>query len=447
MKKMTEETQANMVLYGRINSFVVCVMCTVFILFSFMPVAMAAQASYCALSSQDMMPLADRPAFSVKYYGAKGDGVTDDTAAIQKAFDDVPSGGVLSFPEGTYLHSKSLVLKKDGTILLGKGGVLKATNPKDQAVVLKGNKSAIIGMVLKGIGENRSSQPQTTKIKITGNWNQVLNNEIDGGASVGVFAYGAKNFRVAGNTVSNTLADGIHITAGARKGIVENNTVHHTGDDMIAVVSYGSKEHLTLIGNKLAGEITIRNNTVFSNHGGRGITVVGGEYILIENNNVSNIKYCAGILMAQENFYHTEGVNHVIVRNNTINNVQIEPLKEGKHYTHHGAIDINSSGQRPVEYITIENNIVNGARFSGVRVIGTACHIGIENNALNKTHDGSNDPAIFILKNKCAPQVISCANNKEDGLSYTPKESACLKTSPKPSWNAATIKTEWQECK
>src|SRR5262245_63278733 len=46
---------------------------------------------------------------SVKDFGAIGDGVTDDTSAIQKAIAALPSdGGILLFPTGMYLVSSSL---------------------------------------------------------------------------------------------------------------------------------------------------------------------------------------------------------------------------------------------------------------------------------------------------------------------------------------------------
>lgn len=44
------------------------------------------------------------PVFNVKGYGAKGDGVADDTAAITDALADMPaSGGTLYFPDGEYV--------------------------------------------------------------------------------------------------------------------------------------------------------------------------------------------------------------------------------------------------------------------------------------------------------------------------------------------------------
>jgi len=49
---------------------------------------------------------------SVTDFGAVGDGVTDDTAAIQAAIDAVPAtGGGVHFPEGNYLVTSSIVVK------------------------------------------------------------------------------------------------------------------------------------------------------------------------------------------------------------------------------------------------------------------------------------------------------------------------------------------------
>src|SRR5256885_3048177 len=52
------------------------------------------------------------PWYDVKAYGAKGDGVTDDTAAIQLALDTAGAsvGGVVWAPPGTYITSARLIV-------------------------------------------------------------------------------------------------------------------------------------------------------------------------------------------------------------------------------------------------------------------------------------------------------------------------------------------------
>jgi polygalacturonase len=73
--------------------------------------------------------------FDVKESGAKGDGKTLDTDAIQKALDDCgkAGGGTVRFPAGTYL-SKPIVLRSSTTVLLDAGATLLATDdPADFA--------------------------------------------------------------------------------------------------------------------------------------------------------------------------------------------------------------------------------------------------------------------------------------------------------------------------
>ena len=53
---------------------------------------------------------------SVKDFGAVGDGVADDTAAIQAAIDAVPFGGRVYFPTGKYIISAAITVNKPMTI-------------------------------------------------------------------------------------------------------------------------------------------------------------------------------------------------------------------------------------------------------------------------------------------------------------------------------------------
>jgi exo-poly-alpha-galacturonosidase len=64
-------------------------------------------------------------------YGAVGDGRTVNTAALQKAIDAVPAGGVLEIPKGTFM-SGAINLKSNMTLQLDEGAVLmESSNPSD----------------------------------------------------------------------------------------------------------------------------------------------------------------------------------------------------------------------------------------------------------------------------------------------------------------------------
>ena len=62
-------------------------------------------------------------AVSVLDFGAVGDGVTDDTAAIQEAIDTVPAGAVVYFPPGTYAVSQTKGTYDYWGILVDRGDI------------------------------------------------------------------------------------------------------------------------------------------------------------------------------------------------------------------------------------------------------------------------------------------------------------------------------------
>lgn len=101
---------------------------------------------------------------NVKDFGAVGDGVTDDTKAIQAALD---RAGVVFFPEGVYAKSDALCIKSDTTVI-GHGATIKnivgtasrwMTNgrclaPSDMTEYDSTHDIAIIGLTFAGNGSD-----------------------------------------------------------------------------------------------------------------------------------------------------------------------------------------------------------------------------------------------------------------------------------------------------
>ena len=67
----------------------------------------------------------------VKDWGAVGDGVTDDAAAIQAALNAVDAnvGGVVEFPPGRYIIGTAIEITRNNTTLRGtRGAIIKFKN-------------------------------------------------------------------------------------------------------------------------------------------------------------------------------------------------------------------------------------------------------------------------------------------------------------------------------
>src|SRR5437763_261383 len=90
---------------------------------------------------------------TVRDFGAKGDGVSDDTAAIQKALD---AGGVVRIPTGDYRITSTLTVGSDTTIL-GQPGLRQYESKQasrlrcDQAITLFALKPRSQNVALRGL--------------------------------------------------------------------------------------------------------------------------------------------------------------------------------------------------------------------------------------------------------------------------------------------------------
>lgn len=218
---------------------------------------------------------ADKSRKDVVALGAVGDGVTDDTAALQRALDSLRAGEVLLIPAGkTFRHTRTLSIRQPNVRLTG-GGTLLATDEEHSALNIEADNVTIDGgLVLKMASTTRRwSTPDQNKLNLLGHSGAVVRNvTVDGAAAAGIFAFGASHYTIEDVTVQNTRADGIHNTNGSHHGAIRRSRISNVGDDGVAVVSYGGDK-------TTCHNITVESPRFYGNVWGRAFTVVGGEDI------------------------------------------------------------------------------------------------------------------------------------------------------------------------
>lgn len=173
---------------------------------------------------------------SVVDFGAKGDGQTLDTAAIQSAVDAVPPGGILRFPAGTYRieSDKGIELKDDVRLELGLAVIVAANvdGARSRLLEIEGRRNVVItGGTLVG---SRSGSPQ---------W------------GVGILASDAEDLLIENVTLRDFYFDGILLTGnrGCRRVVVRGVVAENNRRTGLAVPS--------------AAQVTVENSSFRGTHG------------------------------------------------------------------------------------------------------------------------------------------------------------------------------------
>lgn len=137
------------------------------------------------------------PFISVKSYGAKGDGVTDDTNAIKSALNDlVPAvGGTIYFPTGTYIISETILIGGNVTIY-GDGvfnSLIKLADNSNCNIISNDENTIMYYIKIHDIGLDGNAQNNTS--------------------GSGILLHNASDSQIYNVRIANFKDDGIHFTA------------------------------------------------------------------------------------------------------------------------------------------------------------------------------------------------------------------------------------------
>lgn len=278
---------------------------------------------------------------NVKLFGAKGDGVTDDTVAIQSTINSNKS---IEFDNGVYTVTYLTILNKSVNIYGSAGTILKfkaesLVNGSSGIIRFDGCSDCIIKDVI--IDGNKSNQTLDTSTT-------------DRGAGVGIIVYNSTNITVDNCTLQN-------ITMGA--AILVSN-LYNTVAPYITDASYGIK---------------ILNNTI-KDCGGTSLQPSDGIYIssagcLVQGNTIDNVNDY-GIA--------TDYTSFGIFKGNVVRNALVLQGVLGNHYCQYignnyenGQIGINittSGNTTGIIYdsdnVLIANNVVKNISSATLQAEG-----------------------------------------------------------------------------
>jgi hypothetical protein len=293
-------------------------------------------------------------------YGAVGDGTHDDTQALQEALDAATASDPLVLPAGmVFAHSAVLYIRVPGERVEGTGELL-ATNEAESSVWITADNVQLDGPTLATASTTqRWSTPDQMGLTIQPSSGVLVRDvTVTGSAAAGIYVGGAQAFTLDHDRVSDTRADGIHMTDGAAYGTVLSPVTTNTGDDGISVVSYGGDSGP-------CHDITVEGAQVDGTTGGRGLAIVGGTRISFLGFDVQR-SAAAGVYVASEGApYYTAAPIDITVSGGTIEDANTDPTID------HGSVLVVSaqSGAAP-DNVTVSDLVIVDSRSTASRDAG-----------------------------------------------------------------------------
>lgn len=336
--------------------------------------------------------LAESP--SVLDFGAKGDGVTDDTAALQAAIENLWDKGPIIFPRGfTFKHTGVTISSKPGIHLCGGGKLVLADGANAASLSCSGSTRMIIEDL--EIHGNRANQTGTSHgISITeGGYSVVRRCFIHDHHDDGVLLLGT-----GGGMADEIRILDCYIQLNGGNGVC----ISLCGDHLIANCHIDFNESFGLYGYGVFS-LNVANNNFLTNHS-HGIVLQNtagyrNRRCLISQNQVRN-NYRHGIyligsdncVVAQNDCHHNSstsagtysGINLTDCLNCTVlGNLALDPTDLGAQYQKYGLELLTTTTQTVIVGNVLLPNLTGGAALVGA--YWSFGNNGLDDNSGNNT--------------------------------------------------------------
>lgn len=334
--------------------------------------------------------------FNVQNFGAKGDGITDDTAAIQNAIDAAAAagGGQVYMPTGTYIvsggeePSDGCLMLKSNVHLYGDG--MGATTVK----VVDGSDTKITGVIRSAYGE-QTHDFGVSNLTIDGNRDNTTG-KIDGwfnGYIPGEAGYDS-NVTLDSVEIKDCSGYGFDPHEQTVNMVIKNSVSHGNGlDGFVAdFLSDSTFENNVAYDNDRHGfnivtsthDFTLTNNVAYNN-GGTGIVVQRGSEDIPSPSNITItggevygngaegvlIKLSSEVTVSDVDIHDNAsagvriyGSNHVEIIDNTLNNNSLgSPVPEMIIQSYDDTLGVSGKYFNGSDN-TIQGNIISGSNLS-----------------------------------------------------------------------------------
>lgn len=335
----------------------------------------------------------------VRVHGAKGDGVTDDTAAFVAAIA-AGAGGTVYLPNGTYYHT-GLTINQKIRFFMEPGATLFLINGSNTPSIIVTTAGVIIeGGTIDGNRTNQDGTHSSSAITITADGVTVKNAIIDDHDGMGINARDVDDLKVHDCTIIDTFWPGVYVqgVTGPIDNIeITNNSVDRSAiaSSLAGILVYGEdavdvgtniritenyvKETVGAADSCITGrylrDVTVGKNNVTG--GFSGITIDRSSKVTQIGNTCYNHKY-TGIEMA--------GQNDSITTGNTING--------NSAYTNYGIV-ISGPGFDQTRNI-VSNNTITGIKKHPIYTLDDADYCSIIGNNIEHSPTVANNAAISI---------------------------------------------------